>query len=184
MGEKNATSYQDLENKFSSFGNENIKFIKVYIYNNFLDNCFGIKEGAYNQNVSLYFQFSHHSIDDPNIKIKNGDLYLIHNGQKILPSKVHFGWKDFTGEDLTGEHFIFTKKAFLVDQTGGSEKIITFPIKLQHLLDDNTKLVIEKIYYKDTVVMQNIEFGFKNDLYKECCIPYEGSTRINIKLSY
>ena len=30
--------------------------------------------------------------------------------------------------------------------------------------NNRTKLVISKIYYKDTVVMQNIEYGF--DIYK------------------
>lgn len=90
-------------------------------------------------------------------KIKKEDIYLLHKGKKILPTKIFIAQWEF---DSVGSNPVAYS-----NYSKHSSKFVSFPIPCTELASidgstSDTKLIIAKIYKDDKVIKEDIEFIF------------------------
>jgi hypothetical protein len=83
-------------------------------------------------------------------KVKKEDIYLIHDGSKVVP-RIYWG-----DEDL--EAIESNEISYPDDWNRYASNFVTFPITCIDAISKPTKLVIKKIFKDDKIILKDIEF--------------------------
>ncbi|QED23049.1 hypothetical protein [Candidatus Deianiraea vastatrix] len=129
-------------------------------------------------NFMINFMVNNSCTENRLYYIKKEDVYLLKNdGTKIPVQMQASGIKDL---DSIGSECSIDRVSYLSGKTLLKYKWITFPLHLWQYLENDTKLVIAKVYKNDKVIMQNIEYSF--DIHKFDHVNPYWNRKVNIKL--
>jgi hypothetical protein len=90
-------------------------------------------------------------------EINKKDIYLIHKGKKIAPTKIFIAQTEYD--------FIESTNVAYSNFSEHATQFLTFPIPCTSTIatettPSDTKLIIAKIYKDDKIIKQNLEFKF------------------------